>query len=106
MPLHTESINPTLFVHNSIQIFHVQAKAREILLELTSDLPTGLTINCLQVMDEDEISCDQFAVAQVIRNFVSNSLKFTPTGGRITIHVYFEQDSSMIGESSPYLLFC
>ena len=50
----------------------------------------------LGLSDADVLSCDRFKVAQVVRNFVSNAIKFTPTGGKVTIHACFKGDIDII----------
>ena len=46
----------------------------------------------LGLTDGDVLSCDRFKVAQVVRNFVSNAIKFTPSGGKVTVHACFKGD--------------
>jgi len=46
----------------------------------------------LGLTNGDVLSCDRFKVAQVVRNFVSNAIKFTPSGGKVTIHACFKGD--------------
>ena len=41
----------------------------------------GVDFNLVYVM------ADPFKLAQVMRNFLSNALKFTPTKGRVTVHL-------------------
>jgi signal transduction histidine kinase len=42
--------------------------------------------------DADTVSCDRFKIAQVIRNFLSNAIKFTPRGGTVTVSACFVAD--------------
>ncbi len=92
LSLHIESVHPASFVRNSMRIFDIHAKSNRVLLELSSDLPSSLssTDNIFEVLEEDEVLCDKYAVSQVIRNFISNAIKFTPQGGRVIVHVCFE----------------
>jgi len=41
-------------------------------------------------VDTDVLSVDKFKMAQVVRNLISNSLKFTPKSGKITVTPAFE----------------
>ncbi len=88
MVLHREFIHPVMFVRDSIQLFHVQAKSNGAELDYVPS--AALSGNMIELIDKDEVLCDRFAVSQVIRNMVSNAIKFTPRGGRVSVHVCFE----------------
>ena len=58
----------------------------------------------LHLQPHDSIFADKFKMDQVIRNLISNALKFTPSGGTVTIRATFipsiDQDSV---KPSPFL---
>lgn len=58
----------------------------------------------LHLQPRDSIFADKFKMDQVIRNLISNALKFTPSGGTVTIRATFipsiDQDSA---RPSPFL---
>ena len=47
----------------------------------------------LSVQPHDSIYCDKFKMDQVVRNIVSNALKFTPRGGSVSINDVFVCDA-------------
>ena len=65
-------LNISKLAVETIQLFHLQAEAKKITIETKTDLPI------FAWADKDMISL-------VIRNLLSNSIKFTPDHGRIVI---------------------
>ena len=51
---------------------------------------------------DDFISIDKFKMDQVVRNLISNSLKFTPKGGNITIQYYFQPDKIISNDKNIF----
>ena len=104
-------------VEDSIKMFSVQTREKSIELVITNNdesmlaIPAPLTINSmslrggapsylvgtsLHLYDTDEVTVDKNKVVQVIRNVVSNAIKFTPARGRIQINVKFVPDAQYI----------
>ena len=97
-------------VEDSIKMFSVQTREKSIELLITNNdegmLPptrssmlqrTGtpayqISAAFLLLYDTDEITVDKNKVVQVIRNVVSNAIKFTPSQGRIQINIKFVPD--------------
>jgi len=71
--LNKKPINLEEIINERIKIFQPQADKKHILL--SSDLQHDLPL----------VTADKIRIAQVINNLLSNSLKFTPENGRITI---------------------
>jgi len=70
-----------------------QADIFSIVKERVSELETmlknkNLTIDLLETAADTKLMCDSFKIGQVIQNLMSNAIKFTPEGKKITI--YFE----------------
>jgi signal transduction histidine kinase len=67
---------PVDFVLGTASLFEFQAREKGLAFQLPQ--PTPLLDNCF-------ICIDTYKMSQVIRNMVSNALKFTPAGGRVVI---------------------
>jgi signal transduction histidine kinase len=82
MPFHPERICLPDLIRETIAGPKLFASARNI--TLTTDVQ----------MSAIEIFLDPQKLRQVLLNYVSNALKFTPPGGRVTVHAHFAEDST------------
>jgi len=73
--LNKKPINIEELINERIKIFLPQADKKHI--SLSSDMPQAFPL----------VTFDKIRIAQVINNLLSNSLKFTPEDGKITISV-------------------
>ena len=96
-------------VEDSIKIFSVQTREKSIELVITNNDESMLSTfsnaessrdgepppqgASLHIYDTDEVTVDKNKVVQVIRNVVSNAIKFTPARGRIQINIKFVPDA-------------
>jgi PAS domain S-box-containing protein len=72
LSLEVADVNPNTLVEEAVQAAGPSAAAKSI--ELTTHLG-----------ELPEIRGDRARLAQVLDNFISNAIKFTPTGGRVTV---------------------
>jgi two-component system, sensor histidine kinase len=89
-----KDVNPWSVIGKTVSPMTLQAKEKNIELKLVTqvshplDFPLSenpdLNLKCLRVVG------DSVKLAQVIRNLVSNALKFTPRDGKVTISASFE----------------
>ena len=56
----------------------------------------GISIIFDTEVEETIISCDPNIIERVILNLLSNSIKFTPSGGSIKVNMYYRNDSILI----------
>jgi len=82
MTFHPERLCLPDLIRETIAGFRLQASERNI--TLTTDVQ----------MSAIEVFLDPRKLKQVLLNYVSNALKFTPSGGRVTVHARFEEGST------------
>ena len=88
-------------------MFSVHAKECGVELSVTTDVSSDFSSHSqdtkekdksnkvsLSVLPHDSIYCDKFKMDQVVRNIVSNALKFTPRGGSVQIKAMFVCDAA------------
>lgn len=83
MALDTSFVVPDSFLENAVRPFRVSARAKDIQLNLTlealSPVEEGASSSTLG------IKVDAGKMAQVVRNYLSNAIKFTPPHGTVTV---------------------
>ena len=82
MAFHPERLCLPDLIRETLAGFRLQASERNI--TLTTDVQ----------MSAIEVFLDPRKLKQVLLNYVSNALKFTPSGGRVTVHARFEEGST------------
>jgi CheY-like chemotaxis protein/nitrogen-specific signal transduction histidine kinase len=86
MQWETVEISLIPIVQNAMNITQAIAKQKNLVVEF--DAPENLPT----------ISCDKDRLVQVVTNLLSNSIKFTPEGGKITVGVKVVEASESSGE--------
>ena len=87
MELHKSDVNVESFVDSVVSIFHTPARGKDITIKM--ELSDETVASSEGVNKSDLLSIDKFKMSQVLRNFMSNALKFTPEGGTITVRACF-----------------
>jgi signal transduction histidine kinase len=106
MTLHASSEPALSFVNDCLAMFIVHARSKGINLvtdysgrrdgDGDGDGDTGVGVDgpsgTRTVEESDLIDIDKFKVAQVLRNLVSNAVKFTPKGGTVCVRLYAQRE--------------
>ena len=92
LQLHKENIIVGSLLNDSVAMFSAQAREGGVTMTVVTDAGVDISadINApLSLQAHDSIFVDKFKMDQVIRNLISNALKFTPRGGSINITAKF-----------------
>jgi signal transduction histidine kinase len=102
LELHKENILVESLLVGCLTMFSGQARECGVTMTVTMDgtyrnrdltaYPSTEIIS-LSLQPHDSIYADKFKMDQVIRNLMSNALKFTPRGGSVTINASFVHDN-------------
>ena len=109
LELHQEKIVIVPFLQECLAMFSVQARECSVALTMMIDgsdedetLSSGdNNTTHLPLQPYDSIYADKFKMDQVIRNLISNALKFTPSGGAVTLKATFVCNSREGASKSP-----
>lgn len=119
LDLHKQDVLIVPFIQECVNMFAVQAKESGVtvnILSLSGNLDDDEfkfqesfqspadkfnKLDFLALDDSDVIKIDRFKMDQVIRNLISNALKFTPRDGLITIKIGFAIDRYDSSSSAP-----
>lgn len=95
LELNKHDVKILSFLTDSVNMFTSQAK--ELGVSLSIMLGEINDPNATRVLDTDTISMDKFKMDQVMRNLLSNALKFTPKKGSIIVRASFiRKEGSML----------
>ena len=106
LELHKENIAVGPFLQECLTMFSVQARECGVALTMVTEdsvmtrdedemyCSSDMSTAHLPLQPQDSIYADKFKMDQVIRNLISNALKFTPSGGAVTLKATFVLDQS------------
>ncbi len=83
IPYHPKSMSVSEIVQSTMNMFQDNAEAKGVVLQ--SEIPA-----------EQEVYADESAMRTILRNLVSNAIKFTPTGGIVSISTETKADKIFI----------
>ena len=79
MKMELEEAHPWLYVHGAVRPFAVQARQNNIHFNMLCEgMTSGWTHSTI-------LHVDQHKMSQVLRNLISNAMKFTKPGGSVTV---------------------
>ena len=101
LELHKHDVAVTPFINDCVNMFVSQAREAGVSIFITSEDPSlsplhqGRGSDVSEGLREGDIVCmDKFKMDQVLRNLISNALKFTPRGGSVTVCASFVESEN------------
>ena len=100
---HKHEVPVLSFVTDCVGMFSAQARESGVTIAVVNGSDRNSADNspvsserspCINLLESDTINIDKFKMDQVLRNLISNALKFTPRGGVVTISATFAPGGS------------
>lgn len=110
LELHRQDVPALQFISNCILLFIPQAREKGVSLDLSLDVDQATLAahpGAVPLLYSDQFSCDRFKLEQVVRNLVSNAIKFSPKNDTVQIQVFYDtlasftDPSGRSGSSTP-----
>ena len=93
LEVHKHEVPVLSFLSDCVGMFSAQAREGDIMMSVVTGVDERSDVHgdveSMPLLDDDTVFIDRFKMDQVIRNLVSNALKFTPRGGAVTLTAAF-----------------
>ena len=95
--VHKHAVPVLSFITDCVGMFSAQAREGGVLISFTNGGGTYSSGSIKTILeDSDTVFMDRFKMDQVLRNLISNALKFTPRGGSVLVTARFEPECTSL----------